>query len=167
MVKYADSPTATVEIDIAAPPSAVWPILTDINTPARFSSEFQRAEWIDEGPALGATFRGYNKRSNPDMEWDVVCAVTACDENRRFEWTIGALDNKVARWGFDLAPNGEGSTLRFTAEMGPGPSGLTPAIEAMPDKEEKIVANRLAEWSANMEATVAGIKELAESGASA
>ncbi len=167
MVKYAERPTATVEIDIAAPPSAVWPILSDISTPARFSDEFQRAEWIDDGPALGATFRGYNKRSNPDMEWDVVCAVTACDEDRRFEWTIGALDNKVARWGFDLAPNGDGSTLRFTAEMGPGPSGLTPAIEAMPDKEEKIVANRLAEWSANMERTVAGIKELAESGTSA
>jgi hypothetical protein len=48
-------------------------------------------------------------------------------------------------------------------QMGPAPSGLTPAIEAMPDKEERIVARRLEEHRANMGATLAGIKELAES----
>jgi hypothetical protein len=39
---------------------------------------------------------------------------------------------------------------------------LTPAIEAMPDKEELIVARRLEEHRGNMAATVAGIKALAE-----
>jgi hypothetical protein len=47
--------------------------------------------------------------------------------------------------------------------MGPAPSGLTAAIEARPDKEERIVANRLAEWQRNMQATVEGIKARAES----
>jgi hypothetical protein len=46
--------------------------------------------------------------------------------------------------------------------MGPGPSGLTPAIEKMPDKEERIIARRLEEWQANMAATLSGIKGLAE-----
>ncbi len=46
--------------------------------------------------------------------------------------------------------------------MGPGPSGLTPAIEAQPDKEERIVARRLDEWRTNMQATVDGIKSIAE-----
>ena len=31
MVKYADNPTATVEVGIAVPPEAVWPYLCDIN----------------------------------------------------------------------------------------------------------------------------------------
>jgi hypothetical protein len=48
--------------------------------------------------------------------------------------------------------------------LGPGPSGLTPAIEARPDKEERIVARRLAEHEANMQRCLAGIKELAERG---
>ena len=46
--------------------------------------------------------------------------------------------------------------------MGPAPSGLSIAINAMPDKEERIVARRLEEFEANMRATLDGIKRLAE-----
>ena len=46
--------------------------------------------------------------------------------------------------------------------MGPAPSGLSIAIEAMPDKEERIVARRLEEWRTNMQATIEGVKALAE-----
>jgi hypothetical protein len=46
--------------------------------------------------------------------------------------------------------------------MGPGRSGINPAIDAMPEKESKILHRRLAEHRANMEATLAGIKALAE-----
>ncbi|HLF39972.1 MAG TPA: SRPBCC family protein, partial [Acidimicrobiia bacterium] len=58
-----------------------------------------------------------------------------------------------------------GTRLRYSARMGPGPSGVTRFIEANPDAEEHIVSARLAEWEANMTATVDGIKALAESGA--
>ncbi|WP_204263565.1 hypothetical protein [Geodermatophilus normandii] len=43
-----------------------------------------------------------------------------------------------------------------------GPSGLTPAIEARPDEEERIAARRLAEHRANMQRTVEGVKQPAE-----
>ena len=46
--------------------------------------------------------------------------------------------------------------------IGPGRSGLNPALDAMPDKESKIIANRLREHRANMQRTLNGIKELAE-----
>jgi hypothetical protein len=46
--------------------------------------------------------------------------------------------------------------------LGPAPSGLTQAIERMPDREERIIDRRLAEHRGNMEATLRGIKELAE-----
>ena len=42
--------------------------------------------------------------------------------------------------------------------MGPARSGINLAIDAMPDKESKILHRRLAEHRANMEATLAGIK---------
>lgn len=162
MVKYMDSPAADVEVSINAPAELVWPLVCDINVPGAFSQEFQRAEWIDNGPALGATFRGYNRHEQVG-EWNVLCTVTDFDDGRTFEWTVGDVDNKVARWRFDLSPAGQGSTLRFSAEMGPGPSGLTPAIESMPDREEEIVARRLSEWAENMTRTAEGIKALAES----
>ena len=90
--------------------------------------------------------------------------VTECAPPRAFEWAVGDPDFPSARWRFDLDPQpGGGTRLRQWVRIGPAPSGLTPAIEAMPDKEERIVARRLDEHRANMAATVAGIKDLAES----
>ena len=68
-------------------------------------------------------------------------------------------------WRLELAPEGGGTRLRYRAQMGPGPSGITALIEQMPDKEEKVIARRLHEWEANMAATLTGIKEMAEGGA--
>jgi hypothetical protein len=39
---------------------------------------------------------------------------------------------------------------------------LTAAIEAQPDKRDQIIAGRMATWRSNMLATIAGVKELAE-----
>ncbi|MEM9042799.1 MAG: SRPBCC family protein [Actinomycetota bacterium] len=162
MVKYADGPRTDVEIEIDAPTSDVWPLLVDIELPARFSPELRTAEWIDDGPAEGATFRGYNQHPRVG-EWDVLCTVTGFTSGSAFEWTVGDPANKTARWRFDLAPLGaDRSALRFSAEMGPGPSGLTPMIARMPEREDDIVANRLADWNANMQLTVDGIAALAE-----
>ena len=50
----ATAPGVTVEIDIAAPPERIWELVSDINIPARFSNEFQGADWIDaDGPREG------------------------------------------------------------------------------------------------------------------
>lgn len=166
MVKYADGPTTTVEVQIDAPPSALWPLVCDINAPAEFSPEFQGADWIDEGPALGATFRGRNKHQVVG-EWSVVCTVTAMDHESAFEWTVGDVDHPTAKWRFELEPEGAGSILRFTSRIGPAPSGLTPAIERMPDREEEIVSRRMAEHNANMQRTLDGYKQLAENGPAA
>ena len=65
--------------------------------------------------------------------------------------------------GFDLEPDGDGTRLRQWAQMGPGPSGVTMLIGRDPDAEEMIVAGRLRQWQRNMDATVAGIRALAES----
>lgn len=49
--------------------------------------------------------------------------------------------------------------LRQWARMGPGPSGLTAAIERWPDKEERIVEGRLREWRAGMERNLDAVRE--------
>lgn len=161
MVKYADGPTTEVSVVIDASPDRVWPVVSDINTPAAFSDEFVGAEWIDAGPSMGATFRGHNRRDDFG-DWEVLCTVTACEPDSVFEWTVGDLDDKVSKWRFDIAADGATSRLRFSAEMGPGRSGLTPAIERMPDREDDIVARRLEQWTANMQRTVDGIKSIVE-----
>ena len=47
-------------------------------------------------------------------------------------------------------------------QMGPGRSGLSVAIDRMPDKEQKIVFVRMREFERNMTGTLERIKALAE-----
>ncbi|WP_234706261.1 hypothetical protein [Mycolicibacterium setense] len=61
--------------------------------------------------------------------------------------------------GFEVEPSSQGAIVRQWARMGPGPSGLTPAILAMPEKEGRIVARRLEEWQQNMRTNLAWLAE--------
>lgn len=163
-MRYADGPTVTVDVLIDAPPDRVWALVSDISVPARFSTELQGAEWIDD-----TRFRGTN-RHEAAGEWQTECTVLEREEPgargvrgvAAFAWAVGDPANPSATWRFSLAPEGAGTRLTQWMRMGPAPSGLTPAIEAMPDKEERIVARRLDEHRFNMLATVSGIKDLAE-----
>ena len=160
-VCLADQPGTWVEIDVAVPPAELWPLVTDIDLPARFSEEFQGASWLDERPAPGARFVGRNQ--HPAIgEWEVECFVEVWEEGRSFGWANGEPSSPGARWRFDLEPMGDGTRLRFSMSMGPGPSGISMAIESMPEKEARILHRRVGEHHANMVRTVEGIRDLAE-----
>jgi uncharacterized protein YndB with AHSA1/START domain len=163
-VRFADGPTAETDVYIAAPPERVWPLVCEITTPSRFKTELQEAVWAadaGDAPCLGARFTGRNFHPARGG-WETTSTIVAFDIGRRFGWAVGDPEHPAATWRFELSPEDDGTRLRYWARMGPGPSGLTPAIEKMPDKEERIIARRLEEWQANMAATVAGIKGLAE-----
>ena len=75
---------------------------------------------------------------------------------------VGKLDADPASWRFTLTPEGSGTRLAQWMRVGPARSGINLAIDAMPDKEGAILRRRMAELRANMEATVRGVKQLAE-----
>jgi hypothetical protein len=162
-VRLADQPGTWVEVEIAAPVEQVWSLVTDIELPARFSEEFLGATWVGDGPAPGASFIGRNRHAAIG-EWEVECFVEVYEVHRSFAWASVDPSNPGARWRFDLEPVGTGSRLRFSMSMGPGPSGITAAIEAMPDREPRILRRRVSEHHRNMTRTVEGIRELAEAG---
>jgi|SRR5581483_12006581 len=160
-MRYADGPSTSASIEIEAPPAAVWALVSDIELPARFSTEFQGARWLDDERR---TFSGRNQ--HPAIgEWDTVSTVVEREPERVFAWAVSDPENPSATWRFSLEPLDGGGRTRLTQSMrmGPARSGLNAAIDAMPDKEERIVARRLEEHRANMERTLTGIKELAES----
>jgi hypothetical protein len=163
-VRYADGPTVEVDVLVHAPVERVWELVTDIGLPARFSAEFLGASWLDDGPRLAARFVGRNQHPRIG-EWETTSTVTRYEPLRAFGWAVTDPDNPSSSWWFVLDPEPDGVRLRQGARMGPAPSGLSPAIAAMPGKEERIVARRLAEHERNMRATVEGIKRLAEAGA--
>lgn len=160
-MRYVDGPTTEAHTVVRAPIEVIWALVTDIDLPARFSSEFQGADWLDDGPALGARFTGRNQHAAVGG-WQTTCTVTTCTPNEAFEWAVGDPASPSARWRFTLESGADGVVLRQWMQIGPAPSGLTPAIEAMPEKEERIIDRRLREHQANMQATVDGVKALAE-----
>jgi uncharacterized protein YndB with AHSA1/START domain len=163
-IRLSDRPGTWVEVDIHAPAARVWELVTDIDLPARFSEEFRGATWRGDGPAPGASFVGRNR--HPAIgEWEVECFVEACEEERAFGWASVDPVNPGARWRFDLEPSAAGTRLRFSMSMGPGPYGISIAIEAMPEKEPRILHRRVGEHHANMLRTAQGIRDLAEADA--
>jgi len=146
-----------------APVARVWSLVTDVNLPGRFSEEFKGARWLDQGPALGARFVGRNE--HPAMgSWETTSWVTRYEPGRAFGWAVSDPEHPSSTWWYTLEGVDGAVRLRHGGRMGPAPSGLTIAIMRMPDKEERIIARRLEEWKRSMQATVAGIKALAEAG---
>lgn len=162
-VRYSDGPTVEVEVRVDAPAERVWALVTDIELPARFSEEFQGATWLEaDGPSVGARFVGRNRHAALG-EWETTSFVVRFEPLRWFEWAVTDANEPSASWWFALEPAGDGTVvLRQGTRLGPGRSGLNLAIDAMPEKEERIIARRLQEHERNMQATVEGVKRLAE-----
>jgi hypothetical protein len=161
MTRFVDGSVVEVSAAIEAPLTDIWQLVTDINLPGRFQDEFVEAEWLDAGPALEARFLGRNSRR--DREWETTSWVNSYEPMRAFGWSVSDRDNPGATWTFFLEDSGDGTFLRYHRVLGPGPSGLTAAIERNPDAEEEIIALRDEEQRENMQAVVLGIKTLAES----
>ncbi|MBV9951426.1 MAG: SRPBCC family protein [Acidimicrobiia bacterium] len=156
-MRYVDGPTVEVDVFIAAPAGRVWELVTDIELPARFSSELQEAAWVEDG------VRFVGRNFHPAMgEWETTSFVSRREPLRAFAWDVSDPDDPSSSWWFELEPGPGGVHLRQGMRIGPADSGLTIAIEAMPDKEERIIERRLAEHADNMRATLEGIKALAE-----
>lgn len=165
-MRYADGPTAEADVIIHAPAERVWELVQDVDLPARFSNEFLGATWLDDGgPCLGARFVGRNAHDALG-QWETTSWVVRYDPPSSFSWAVSDPDAPSATWWFELEDAGDGAVrLRHGGRMGPAPSGLSIAITAMPDKEERIIARRLQEWERNVRSTLDGIRQLAETGA--
>jgi len=161
--RYADKPTAEVRTWIDAPPARVWELVSDVQLMPTLSSELQSVEWLDgaAGPAVGARFLG-RSRHEALGEWEATSSVVEFEPERVFGWAVGDPANPSALWRFRLEPKDGGTDLSEWVQMGPARSGLSFAIDEMPDKEQKIVFVRMREFERNMAATLERIKTLAE-----
>jgi uncharacterized protein YndB with AHSA1/START domain len=160
---YADKPTVAVQTHIGASPQRVWDLVSDIHLMAKLSTELQEVEWLDgvTDPAPGHRFIGRN--SHPALgTWETTSTIVGYDPPHRFAWAVGDPDHPWSVWRFTLRPEGTGTVLEQWTQMGPARSGLSFAIDAMPDKEQKIVFVRLREFETGFKANLAAIKELAE-----
>jgi uncharacterized membrane protein len=161
--RYADTPTVEVQKWIDAPPHRVWQLVSDIELMPMMSSELQSVEWLDGAtePSVGARFIGRSKHEALG-EWSTISHVIECEPERVLAWAVENPENPTAVWRFQLAPKDGGTELSQWMQVGPARSGLSYAIDRMPEKEQKIVFVRMREFEQNMTATLGHVKKLAE-----
>lgn len=161
--RYADKPTVGVKTWIGAAPERVWALVSDVAQMPNMSEELQSVEWLDEavGPAVGARFVGRSKHAALG-EWQTTSTVVEYEPRRVFAWAVEDPADPSAVWRFRLTPKDGGTELSQWMQLGPGRSGLSFAIDAMPDKEQKIVFVRMREFERGMTATLEQIKKRAE-----
>ncbi|GAA3801350.1 SRPBCC family protein [Streptomyces chiangmaiensis] len=161
--RYADKPTLEVRTWIDAPLERVWSLVSDIALMPGMSEELQSVEWLDgaAGPAVGARFLGRSKHEALG-EWQTTSHIIECEPLRALAWAVEDPEDPSAIWRFRLRPKDGGTELSEWMQLGPGRSGLSLAIDRMPDKEQKIVFVRLREFERNVTATLGAIKKRAE-----
>ena len=130
---------------------------------ARREPELQSVEWLDgaAGQAAGAGFAG-RSRYEALGEWESTSCVVEFEPERVFGLAVGDPADPAALWRFRLEPKDGGTELSEWVQMGPGQSGLSLAIDRMPDKEQKIVFVRMREFERNVTGTLERFKALAE-----
>jgi uncharacterized protein YndB with AHSA1/START domain len=150
-----------VSVVSSAPPEALWELVSDPASPARFSPELVEARFVDGGPPrLGAEIEGRNE--NGTFTWTTRSTVVACDEPTSFSWATGGVETPGATWSFELEPSGTGATLSHRVVFHVGGEPLTAAILAEPQRAHEIVEGRLAQVLDAMRRVVTGIAGLAE-----
>ena len=102
-----------VSLHMDAPPEKVWALVSDVTRIGEFSPETFEAKWTrgSTGPEVGASFAGHVKRNGVGPTYWSPCQVTACEENKVFEFAVGTDAVTVNNWGYRLEPQGGGTLV--------------------------------------------------------
>jgi uncharacterized protein YndB with AHSA1/START domain len=108
-----------VTVHMAAPPAAIWPLVTDVTAIGRFSPETFEGAWLDgaTGAAVGARFRGHVKRNGWGPVYWTTCEVVACEPGREFAFAVLTGGRPLNTWRYRLEPAGHGTDVTESFEL--------------------------------------------------
>ena len=144
--------TGSAEAVIAASPEQIYEMVADVTRTGEWSPGCYKCEWEDgaTGPAVGAKFRGYNRRG--EYEWDVLCTVITADHGREFAFSVGSEPGTT--WRYEFFEHDAGTRV---VESFASPLLDTPRFV---ERREK----RMLMLTDGMENTLANLKAKAEAG---
>jgi hypothetical protein len=101
-------PTASAQVEIAAPAEDVYALVTDLPGMGRLAEENQGGSWLRgaDSAAVGAKFRGHNRRG--PLHWWTTVTVTDADPGRRFGFDVHSLGLPIAHWEYAIEPTEDG-----------------------------------------------------------
>jgi hypothetical protein len=103
-----------VSVRVGAPPMRVWEIVTDVAQMGRLSPECTGGTWLGDatGPAVGARFKGTNRRGKAKWSTTNVVVEAAPGEVFSFE-----TKQSGCRWTYRMQPDGDGTLVTESREM--------------------------------------------------
>ncbi|MFC6154869.1 SRPBCC family protein [Nocardioides yefusunii] len=150
---------ATIEqsVDVAAPPSSVWPLVSDLKRLAEWSPQVMRS-FVTGGGEIGQGTRLLNLNRRGLLVWPTHSQVVRFDPEREIAWRI---KENGATWSFSLEAHGAGTRLVQHREL---PDGLSELSISLTDRFLGGQPTFQAELQQGMRDTLAWIKSVAEQG---
>lgn len=145
-------------IHIEASPEVVYAMVSDLPRMGEWSPENQGGEWLNGalGPAVGAKFKGQNKRKGG---WSTKVTVTVAEPGKEFALET---DKGRTRWRYRFEPSGGGVDVAESFEIVKVPGAvarsLTKVATGVPWE------GREDDMQAGMEETLRRLKAAAKAG---
>jgi hypothetical protein len=160
---------------VAAPPEAVYAVVSDLTRSAEWSPECVGGEWTSGEPGTpGAVFRGENHRSTEVVSWAPVVRgtwfteseVVYAEPGRAFAWSMrnSAGEKQESVWSYDIHPAASGgSELVHRFRMGSPTEGIRGITAEMDDAaRERFFTQWGDKVAADMQLTVERIRQVVE-----
>lgn len=153
-------PDIEVSTHVDAPADRVWSLVGDPTRMEDFSPEVHKVTWTGgaSGPALGAKFRGANRRGW--HRWSTSCTVTTYEPGREVAWDVDFVVAPISRWGYRIEPDADGNGCTVTEHW--TDRRLVFAKSGVVGIVSRGVRDAETHNRAGMEATLAAIKAAAE-----
>lgn len=151
------SPAVDAAIDIDAPPTDVYAVISDVTRTGEWSPECVRCRWISGATHAvdGARYRGWSR--NGWRRWSTTSTIRSARPGSELVWDVTYLGRPVARWRYVLD------------ELDGGRTRLTEAVEDRRERWLQIVSpwvtgarDRAARNAATMDTTLHRIKAIVE-----
>lgn len=142
-------------VEIAATPDQVYDTVSRLERMGEWSPENTGGSWIKgDGSSVGDQFEGNNAIG--DYAWSAVAEVVRCEPGQAFCFTVGALDNPVAEWGYLLEATEGGTKVTETWKMTQLPPTLVDAPAERIQGRADMVGEGMATTLANLKASIEG-----------
>ena len=150
---------SSVEVSetVRASPQVVYDLVSDVTRMGRWSPETTACRWLPPaaGPAVGARFRGTNRRG--PLLWATTCTVTAAEPGRRFAFDVAFGPLPISSWAYDVQPTPEGCRVTESWHDRRGAALQLASVPVMG------IRDRASHNARGMRATLRALKAAAES----
>lgn len=156
MTETTNAPLLETETEIAAPPEAVWAVITDPRALGGLSDQVMRTHVVGSAP-VGLGTRTVNINRRGPLVWPTRAKVVRFEPVRDYAFRI--KDN-ASTWSFEMEPTDTGTRVVHRREA---PNGTTKVSRLLQERVLGGVADFDRELTEGMAGTLQRLKVLLES----